>query len=76
MNALASWMKASAETDETLAAKAGVSRVQISRIRRGLSRPSLRLAERLEPITGLPAWDLIRLETPAGPDASAQDAAA
>jgi transcriptional regulator with XRE-family HTH domain len=53
-------MDARSETDEALAAKVGVSRVQINRIRRNLSRPSPKLAERLESVTGVPAWDFLR----------------
>ena len=72
MNALATWMAETGETDETVAAKAGVSRVQISRIRRNISRPSLQLAEKLEGLTGRAAWDFLK----PGGDQSAQDAAA
>lgn len=72
MNALAAWMSEAGETDETVAAKAGVSRVQISRIRRNLSRPSPELAEKLETLTGRPAWDFLRPPS----DASAPGAAA
>lgn len=60
MNALAKWMETAPETDESLAAKVGVSRVQISRIRRDLSAPSPKLAEKLEGVTGVPAWDFLR----------------
>lgn len=62
MSALANWMSDHRETDETLASKVEVSRVQISRIRRKLSRPSLALAEKLERETGITAWDLISAE--------------
>lgn len=73
MNALASWMDRADEGDDTLAEKVGVSRVQISRIRRNLSRPSPELAAKLEVVTGVPAWDLIKpAETG---DIPAQDAA-
>lgn len=53
-------MNAKKVSDEALAAQVGASRVQISRIRRNLSKPSPRLAEKLERITGLPAWDFLR----------------
>jgi transcriptional regulator with XRE-family HTH domain len=53
-------MTKTGESDETLAEKAGVSRVQISRIRRDLSRPSPELADRLSKITGIPAWDFVK----------------
>jgi transcriptional regulator with XRE-family HTH domain len=58
-------MSSSGETDETVAAKVDVSRVQISRIRRGLHKPSPRLAARLEEITGVSAWEFLRPETTA-----------
>lgn len=63
-------MAEAGETDETLSGKTGVSRVQISRIRRGLSKPSAALAEELSRISGIPAWDFLK------PDASTHDAAA
>lgn len=53
-------MTKAGETDETLAAKASVSRVQISRIRRDLSSPSPELAVRLEAITGIAAWEFVK----------------
>lgn len=55
MSSLAAWMDRAHETDETLAAKVGVSRVQISRIRRRVCEPSLAVAASLEAITGIPA---------------------
>lgn len=71
MNALATWMAAHNETDETVASKVDVSRVQVSRIRRGLSRPSLALAEKLEGLTGVAAWDFLRpSEAPARDEAA------
>lgn len=55
MTDLQSWMSRAHETDETLAEKLGVSRVQVSRVRRRKCRPSLGLAVRLEGLTGIPA---------------------
>lgn len=43
------------ETDATLAEKLEISRVQVSRIRRAKSRPSLSVAVKLEGLTGIPA---------------------
>lgn len=57
---LALWMKTAGETDETVAAKLGVSRVQVSRIRRGVNRPSPTVAEKLQAITGYPAWEFLK----------------
>ena len=59
MNQLSTWMSANSETDDSLAAKAEVSRVQINRLRRGVNRPRQDLALRLSSITGIPAGDLI-----------------
>lgn len=65
MDALKSWMLEAGETDESVADKTGVSRVQISRIRRGLSRPSPELADKLSGLTSIPAWDFVRPEAEA-----------
>lgn len=77
MNALATWMTAAGETDDTVSAKVGISRVQVSRIRRSLSRPSPELAVKLEALSGVPAWDLVSmpLSRRAAGEASVQDAA-
>lgn len=58
------------ETDETVASKVRVSRVQISRIRRGLSKPSPRLASELERVTGIPAWEFVRPQDQPAADAA------
>ena len=55
-------MMGAAETDATLSRKLGVSRVQVSRVRRGVNRPSPQLAAKIETITKIPAWDLIKPE--------------
>jgi len=60
MTSLQSWMERAKETDESLAERVGVSRVQISRIRRRMVRPSLKLAATLEDITGIPAAQFAR----------------
>lgn len=57
---LKDWMKETGETDASLAAKLGVSRVQVLRIRRGLSKPSPKLALALSGITRIPAWEFLR----------------
>lgn len=57
--ALGRWMKVYSETDETLSPKLGVSRVQVSRLRRDCCKPSPRTAQRLEKLTGLPASTFI-----------------
>lgn len=59
MTQLETWMTQNHETDESLAAKADVSRVQISRLRRGINRPRPALASRLEKITSIPAAEFI-----------------
>ncbi len=57
---LNTWMDGAGESDESLAPKLGVSRVQVSRIRRGVNKPSTAVAARLEELTGIPAWDFLR----------------
>lgn len=59
MSILATWMKANNETDQTLAPKIGVSRVHVSRLRRGVHKPKPKLAERLEEVTHIPAAKFI-----------------
>lgn len=73
---LNAWMKGEGESDETLAPKLGVSRVQVSRIRRGVNRPSLTVAAKLEELTGIPAWDFLRPAEPANRPSSLKDRAA
>jgi transcriptional regulator with XRE-family HTH domain len=46
-------------TDEQLAAKIGVSRVQVLRLRKGENKPSPQTAEKLEIATGIPAGEFI-----------------
>jgi transcriptional regulator with XRE-family HTH domain len=48
------------ETDETMSGKLGVTRVQVSRLRRDKSKPSPELAVRLEEVTRIPAWDFVK----------------
>lgn len=55
MSRLKQWMEDAKETDQSLGAKVGVSRVQISRIRRGINGASRATAQRLEEVTGI-AW--------------------
>lgn len=49
------WMEATGYTDARLSAEVGVSRVQISRIRRGICKASPETARRLEGVTKIPA---------------------
>jgi transcriptional regulator with XRE-family HTH domain len=49
------WMKATGYTDARLSAEVGVSRVQISRIRRGICKASPETAMKLEQVTKIPA---------------------
>lgn len=56
MTALQTWMDRNpAEHDGTLAPRIGVSRVQVSRIRRDVCKPSIATAQKLEVVTGIPA---------------------
>jgi len=48
---LSDWMKERDCNDEALGIKLGVDRVTVSRIRRGLNRPSWELAARIKQIT-------------------------
>jgi transcriptional regulator with XRE-family HTH domain len=59
---LEAWMKARGETDESLAPKLGLSRVQVSRIRRRICNPSPAVATKLESLTEIPAIDLLLRE--------------
>lgn len=54
MHNLQEWMTENKESDETLAAKLAISRVQVSRIRRGINGASKATAQRIEALTGLP----------------------
>jgi transcriptional regulator with XRE-family HTH domain len=60
MKQLEAWMAEHGVDDGALAAQTDVSRVQISRIRRNLSRASPEVAAKLEAITGIPAWDFVK----------------
>jgi transcriptional regulator with XRE-family HTH domain len=53
-------MVRNSETDQSLAPKIGVSRVHVSRLRRSVHKPSPELAVKLESVTGIPAWELLR----------------
>lgn len=59
MRNLHEWMEANNENDATMAPKLGVSRVQVSRIRRRICRPSPGVAMKLEKITGIAASEFI-----------------
>ena len=70
---LQQWMDERALKDEPMAKLiGGVTRSQISRIRRGVSTPQIPLANRLQELTGIPATSFFpSLRT----DALRQDAA-
>lgn len=55
MNALAQWMAENGVKDDGLAPLVGVSRAQVSRLRRGIYRLRPDLARKLEDVTGIPA---------------------
>lgn len=58
---LQEWMDAKGLNDAALAGRLGVvSRSQVSRIRRGISRPSPELAAQLEAATKIPAWNFLK----------------
>lgn len=59
MDQLQAWMAARSENDHTLAPRVGVSRVQISRIRRGVTGASKPTAMRLQEVTGIPWYRFI-----------------
>lgn len=59
MGLLETWMTENVVTDEQLAERVGVSRVQVLRLRSGQNRPSPGTAKKIEAVTGIPASDLI-----------------
>lgn len=69
--ALGRWMKANERDDDSLAQALSITRSQVNRLRRGVSKPSLDTAEALAGITGISALVLLR-----GGDAPSQDVAA
>lgn len=63
MTTLAEWMEKKALKDRDLASRVeGLSRSQISRIRRRKSRPTPETAQKLEAVTGIPAAQLVMVE--------------
>lgn len=62
MQRLQQWMKDKGERDETLGPKVGVSRVQMSRIRRSINGASKTTALKLEELTGIPWYEFIDLK--------------
>lgn len=54
------WKTSQNITDKEIGSAVGVSATQIYRIRRGIYKPSSATAERLEALTGIPAWDFMR----------------
>ena len=60
---LEQWMEANSLRDHELAARVeGLSRSQVSRIRRRVSIPSPETAKKLSEVTGLPAEALLYVE--------------
>lgn len=53
-NKLAQWMRAHGKRDQQVADAVGCSRVQINRLRNGITKPSVELALALEKLTGIP----------------------
>lgn len=53
-------MKANERDDDSLASALSVTRSQVNRLRRGVSKPSLQTAEDLERITGISALVLLK----------------
>lgn len=51
---LSAWMRATGNTDQTIAAAVGISRVQANRIRRRVSGATKVTALRLQALTGIP----------------------
>jgi transcriptional regulator with XRE-family HTH domain len=54
------WMKAHGLCDREVALKIKISRVQVSRIRRGIHGASVKTAMRLQELTGLKWWTFVR----------------
>lgn len=61
MQKLQDWMIVKGERDETLAPKLGITRVQMSRIRRSVNGASKRTALELERLTNIPWYEFIGL---------------
>jgi transcriptional regulator with XRE-family HTH domain len=57
-------MRASKESQETLAQRAGISQKQVSNVISGASAPTTETAEALARAYGLPAWVLMTRELP------------
>jgi transcriptional regulator with XRE-family HTH domain len=60
MTILQNWMTSKGLKDLDLVEPLGRSRSQISRLRRGVSRPEPETVEKLAEITGIPAWDFLK----------------
>ncbi len=54
MKQLEAWMTENNVDDAALAARVGISRVQVSRIRRDINRPRPALARKLSAVTSIP----------------------
>ena len=57
---LAKWLETTATSPADLADVCGVHRSQIYRIKAGQQRARPELAQELERITGIPAWDFVK----------------
>jgi predicted DNA-binding transcriptional regulator AlpA len=62
MTILQQWMDKNGLKDHQVAAKVGLSRVQVSRVRRNLVGPSVKAAKRLATLTGFP-WSKFMRQT-------------
>lgn len=62
---LAAWMEKEGLNDAQVSVRLGrvISRSQVSRIRRGISVSTPKVAQLLEGLTGIPAWEFVRPET-------------
>lgn len=60
MSKLQTWMAGANKDDEAVSLLVGLSRAQVSRIRRSKSRPSPDAAVKLELVTGIPWHEFIK----------------
>lgn len=72
-HSLDEWMRENAITDAALAARVGVSRPFMTRIRLGQRQPSLPIAAKLADETKLPVTTFLTPTVSAGPPAAPQD---
>jgi transcriptional regulator with XRE-family HTH domain len=58
-NPISAWMEKHGLDDKAAAERFGLDRSQVWRLRHGVCRPSIKTAQRLEPIIGVPAAHLL-----------------